>query len=321
MATLHWFWAVWLVSRKQSKRKHESMKAKSKSVSSQPALAVDSEVVRTIRQHARSCHKTEVCGILIGQDRDHRIEVSACIEGQNADEAGAHVTFTQDTWEHIYAVKDKRFPNERIVGWYHSHPGFGIFLSEHDTFIHKNFFSSPGQVAWVFDPHSDEEGCFGWVDGRIERLTRIAVLDRRGGETADAKSGPADSAAAHSNDDSAEPASVAEIKPIRVHRLEAEEARDSFSSLEQLVAKVFFSLALLALGGLFSWFLFPRIEVMPVVLDPRSGSLVDPQTGKIVGQLQPLAQADPAKPDSGKPSPAPDPASGDAQKGKNAKSK
>src|ERR1700739_780438 len=124
-AMLLWFWASWLLSRKQSKRRHESMKAKSKSVSSQPALAVDSEVVRTIRQHARSCHKTEVCGVLIGQDRDHRIEVSACIEGQNAEEAGAHVTFTQDTWEHIYAVKDKKFPNERIGGWNHLDPGFG----------------------------------------------------------------------------------------------------------------------------------------------------------------------------------------------------
>ena len=161
------------------------MKAKSQSASSQPTVMVDSEVVRKIRQHARSCNTIEVCGILIGQDRDHRVEVAACIEGENAEGAGAHVTFTQSTWEHIYEVKDKKFPNERIVGWYHSHPGFGIFLSEHDTFIHKNFFSSPGQVAWVFDPHSDEEGCFGWVNGRIERLRRIGVFDRRGGEVAE----------------------------------------------------------------------------------------------------------------------------------------
>ena len=79
------------------------MKAKAKPSSAQPALVVDSEVVRQIRQHARSNSKTEVCGVLIGQDRDHRIDVAACIEGQNAEEAGAHVTFTQDTWEHIYA--------------------------------------------------------------------------------------------------------------------------------------------------------------------------------------------------------------------------
>jgi proteasome lid subunit RPN8/RPN11 len=160
------------------------MRTKAKPSSAQPTLVVDSEVVRQIRQHARSSSKTEVCGVLIGKDRDQRIEVAACIEGQNAEEAGAHVTFTQDTWEHIYAIKDQKYPEQRIVGWYHSHPGFGVFLSDHDTFIHKNFFSSPGQVAWVFDPHSDEEGCFGWVGGRIERLTQIGVVDRRGGEEA-----------------------------------------------------------------------------------------------------------------------------------------
>jgi proteasome lid subunit RPN8/RPN11 len=299
------------------------MKAKSKSVSSQPALAVDSEVVRTIRQHARSCHKTEVCGVLIGQDRDHRIEVSACIEGQNAEEAGAHVTFTQDTWEHIYAVKDKKFPNERIVGWYHSHPGFGIFLSEHDTFIHKNFFSSPGQVAWVFDPHSDEEGCFGWVDGRIERLTRIAVVDRRGGEAAEGKAEPEpEIAAAHSNHGSAETTAEPESKPIRVQRSEAEDAgSDGFSSLEQLVAKVFFSIALLAMGGFSTWYLFPRTEVVPVLVDPRNGNLVDLQTGKVVGQLRPEAQADPAKSDPAKPNPPSDAADGSGQKGNHAESK
>lgn len=320
---LPWFWATSQPRRNRFKRKHELMKAKSKSVSSQPALAVDSEVVRTIRQHARSCQTTEVCGVLIGQDRDRRIEVSACIEGQNAEEAGAHVTFTQDTWEHIYAVKDKKFPSERIVGWYHSHPGFGIFLSEHDTFIHKNFFSSPGQVAWVFDPHSDEEGCFGWVDGRIERLTRIAVVDRRGGEAADAKSAAeSDSAAAHSNHDSTDAAPPAENKHIRVERFEAEAAgKDGFSSLEQLVAKVFFSIALLALGGFSSWYLFPRVEVVPVLVDPRNGNLVDPLTRKVVGQLPLVEPADPARQDQAMPNPPSGAGDGSDQKENNAKPK
>ena len=196
------------------------MKAKAKPSNSQPTLVVDSEVVRQIRQHARSSSKTEVCGVLIGQDRDHRIEVAACIEGQNAEEAGAHVTFTQDTWEHIYAVKDQKYPEERIVGWYHSHPGFGVFLSDHDTFIHKNFFSSPGQVAWVFDPHSDEEGCFGWVDGRIERLAQIGVVDRRGGEQAGEdvtpEPGPADGEDSDRIDVQRE---RRKISPIRIRRI------------------------------------------------------------------------------------------------------
>jgi len=270
------------------------MKAKVQSTPSQPAVVIDSEVVRKIRQHARSCNTTEVCGILIGQDRDHRVEVADCIEGENAEGAGAHVTFTQSTWEHIYAVKDKKFPNERIVGWYHSHPGFGIFLSEHDTFIHKNFFSSPGQLAWVFDPHSDEEGCFGWVDGRIERLKRIGVLDRRGGEVAEsgAEPEPATNQVRRVNvsdepqQEDFKKSNLATV-PIRIRRSRVDDGSDEGAlSLEQLVARVFLSLALLALGGVLSWYFFPHLVVVPVAVDPITGIPIDPQAAQILEQLQ-----------------------------------
>lgn len=147
-------------------------------------MTIEGEVLRQIRQHARSNSKTEVCGVLIGEETGNGMNITARIPGLNAAQAGTYVTFTQDTWEHIYKIKDKEFPDERIVGWYHSHPGFGVFLSDHDTFIHKNFFSSALQVAWVYDPHSDEEGCFGWAGERLERLSEIHVKDEKGGEEA-----------------------------------------------------------------------------------------------------------------------------------------
>ncbi len=290
------------------------MKATTKSATGQPFLLVDSDVVRKIRQHARSSSSTEICGVLIGQDKDNRIEVTASIEGENADQAGAHVTFTQDTWEHIYAVKDKEFPNQRIVGWYHSHPGFGIFLSEHDTFIHRNFFSSPGQVAWVYDPQSDEEGCFGWVNGRIVRLTRIAVQDRRGGEVAEGS--PEHAIAVERGNSRSQPETVSRNAPIHSMRIEeVDEVKNSSSGLEQMVAKVFLSLALLVLGGFLSWYFLPRTVLVPVVIDPGSGKLIDVQTGEVVGQLEPKGElgesAEPHKPDH----PAPDSSS---TKGNNA---
>jgi proteasome lid subunit RPN8/RPN11 len=147
--------------------------AKFKTAKKTPSIVMESEVARKIRQHARSSMKAEVCGVLIGSNEDERTTVTACIAGINAAQGGTHVTFTQDTWAHIYKIKDREFPDDKIVGWYHSHPGFGVFLSEHDTFIHENFFSGPHQIAWVYDPHTDEEGCFGWVNGKVEKLSGI----------------------------------------------------------------------------------------------------------------------------------------------------
>jgi len=295
------------------------MKSKTKMFSAQPFLLVDSEVVRRIRQHARSSSMTEICGVLIGQDKDQRIEVTASIEGENADQAGAHVTFTQGTWEHIYAVKDKKYPNERIVGWYHSHPGFVIFLSEHDTFIHKNFFASPGQVAWVFDPHSDEEGCFGWVNGRIERLMRIAVQDQRGGEAAETGAERGANVNVAEESAPAQPTRERDNGRFRVVRDESHALGTNDSiSLEQLVARVFFSLALLLLGGVLSWYFLPHLVVVPVAIDPH-GKLVDVQTGEVVGELQPQ-RGNAEHPDPGKPGQPAVPDTGN-KKGDNAKSR
>jgi proteasome lid subunit RPN8/RPN11 len=138
-------------------------------------VVMEAEVARQIRQHGRSSMKSEVCGVLIGREEGRTTLVDACIAGVNAAQGGAHVTFTQDTWEHIYQVKDKKYPDARIVGWYHSHPGFGVFLSDHDLFIHQNFFSSPQQIAWVYDPHNDEEGCFGWLADKVERIDDVSL--------------------------------------------------------------------------------------------------------------------------------------------------
>jgi proteasome lid subunit RPN8/RPN11 len=179
----------------------------------QPRVTIEGEVLRQIRQHARSNSKTEVCGVLIGEENGNGVNVSARIPGLNAAQAGTYVTFTQDTWEHIYKIKDKEYPEERIVGWYHSHPGFGVFLSDHDTFIHQNFFSSALQVAWVYDPHSDEEGCFGWSGERLERVAEIHVKDEKGGEEAGETGKPEPVGGIEDGEEIAQPEHQSEVGP------------------------------------------------------------------------------------------------------------
>lgn len=239
------------------------MTAKQKAAAT-PSVVVSSEVARRIRQHARSHMKTEVCGVLIGSMHDGSLHIDECIAGKDAAQAGTHVTFTQDTWEHIYKIKDAEFPDSRIVGWYHSHPGFGIFLSDHDTFIHRNFFSAPEQVAWVYDPHSDEEGFFGWAGERIERLGRVTFADARGGEECSENHGALESASADNEDG----------PPINMHA-HREEHTNSDRPVLRWVGALLTHLLAVGLGLLIAWYIFPRIVVLPV----------DPQTGKPLLEL------------------------------------
>lgn len=295
------------------------MSQRTKTILGQPVVTVDGEVVRRIRQHARSSLSAEICGVLIGHDRPGRIEVQASIAGANAEEAGAHVTFTQDTWEHIYQVKDKEYPNDRIVGWYHSHPGFGIFLSDHDTFIHKNFFASPGQVAWVFDPHSDEEGCFGWVEGKIERLSQVTVADRRGGERVQESGRPEPSSA--TSPVLSLPVSVPDSQ--RFSHSAFDDNRNepgSNDGLLHLATNIFGGLTLLLLGFLACWYLFPRIQLVGVPVDPVTGRPIPGYTIEIPQDGSPRSEAQPQADQSNSSSKS-TPSNNGNDKDKNAQSK
>jgi proteasome lid subunit RPN8/RPN11 len=52
--------------------------------------------------------------------------------------------------------KRRKDDSLRIVGWWHSHPGFGCFLSTTDVKTQKYFFPESYQVALVVDPVDDD---------------------------------------------------------------------------------------------------------------------------------------------------------------------
>lgn len=132
--------------------------------------------------HAKASLDEEVCGVVVGEfcEDEHGVWVDGrgAIRGTSSRQGSTHVTYTQETWQRIHEVKDREYPGLVIVGWYHTHPGFGVAFSEMDKFIQRNFFQGTGQFALVQDPLGGEEaicvnapeglrdvGRF-WVDGR-----------------------------------------------------------------------------------------------------------------------------------------------------------
>jgi proteasome lid subunit RPN8/RPN11 len=134
---------------------------------------VKQSVLDDIRAHGKSSPEAEICGVVVGNVfHDHSgpyLLIHASIRGDQAQERAAQVTFKAETWTHIQAVMEREHADAKIVGWYHTHPGFGIFLSGMDLFIQDHFFNLPWQVAFVYDPSSEEEGLFVWRAGKSER--------------------------------------------------------------------------------------------------------------------------------------------------------
>lgn len=127
-------------------------------------------VLDTVLHHAQGELAREVGGILAGRIYDGRAHVELAIPALRAEGHRTNVTFTHEVWDDVLASLDRDHPELRIVGWYHSHPGFGIFLSEYDEFIQNNFFAADGMVALVIDPHDGTSGWFATRRGRTIRL-------------------------------------------------------------------------------------------------------------------------------------------------------
>jgi proteasome lid subunit RPN8/RPN11 len=157
------------------------------------------EVHPALWKHATDDTSVEICGVLVGSW--HRDEVGPfakiveSIRGEGAETRFAEVTFTHQTWAKINGEMDTKYAHLSIVGWYHTHPDFGIFLSDRDRFIHEHFFSGPGQVAHVIDPIRRIEGVFVWRDGKPTLSEHFWVGDRILTSTAGASDPTAEPAA------------------------------------------------------------------------------------------------------------------------------
>jgi proteasome lid subunit RPN8/RPN11 len=142
----------------------------------------------SITQHARQNNEREVGGVLLGDvRRDEKgwlyLVVTHALQAEFANETRGHLTFTHHTWLKIHRTREAQYPDKAIVGWYHTHPGWTIFLSQWDLFIHQNFFKQPWQIALVIDPSVDRAGFFVWNGDRVDNPDtpvapfRLAELD------------------------------------------------------------------------------------------------------------------------------------------------
>jgi proteasome lid subunit RPN8/RPN11 len=137
-----------------------------------PRVFLAASARQAMNDHAASEVQHEIGGIMVGsvwEGPQPVVVIEDIIQGTKMSHSGASVTFTHDSWTEINQVKDERFADKKIVGWYHSHPGFGLFLSGHDTFIHRNFFSQPWHVAFVTDPKAGTCGLFTWQGNDLVR--------------------------------------------------------------------------------------------------------------------------------------------------------
>ncbi len=139
--------------------------------------------------------KVEAGGIFVGKRYMDSVtgthqctEIVDYVPAEHTEQNVAELTFTADTWVAAQRATEAIATNANDpsivpIGWFHTHPGYGIFLSEgKDQFIQDRYFPNPGLLAVVFDPLQDQLGIFssggsGSKYGTVRRHSGYYVFD------------------------------------------------------------------------------------------------------------------------------------------------
>ncbi|MCL5104299.1 MAG: hypothetical protein M1133_09315 [Armatimonadetes bacterium] len=134
-------------------------------------VRMDASVHREIGVFACGNPNIECAGLLLGEIGDEHGErvthITAIAPATKAVGTRTSVKMTLHAWESALLVRDREYPELGVVGWFHTHAGWGVFMSESDVFIHRHFFSNQNMVAYVLDPTVGRDGFFCWHDGSI----------------------------------------------------------------------------------------------------------------------------------------------------------
>ena len=138
-------------------------------------IFVDLDALRDMEARAQVNTRVELGGVMLGKqciDAQGQpfVLVTDTLRAEHYEATRGSFKFTHDTWQQISRQRARFHPDLEMVGWYHTHPGWTVFLSPMDLFICNNFFNRPLDVALVIDPCNDDRGWFQWnEEGQTEQ--------------------------------------------------------------------------------------------------------------------------------------------------------
>lgn len=157
-------------------------------------LFVFESALREAHDYSLTDMHREVGGLLVGgyyiDDRlkkpIHYVEIEGFIPVLEGRSGSGQFTFTHDSWSAARKAKEARFGDDLLMlGWHHTHPGIGLFLSQLDQFIQKNYFAEPWMPALVVDPRIKQSNFFRMRGGAPEKWAFYLMSHKSWRTTAD----------------------------------------------------------------------------------------------------------------------------------------
>jgi proteasome lid subunit RPN8/RPN11 len=141
-------------------------------------VVFDQQALLAVQRHSESDLAVELGGVLVGQVSRHQgqsiVHVRAALPAHSDQHGPVHFTFTADAWRGLNQDRRQHYPDQQIVGWFHTHPDLGVFFSGDDVVVHQAAFTQPWHVGLVVDPVRREMALFGW-EGRTEQQRVVPI--------------------------------------------------------------------------------------------------------------------------------------------------
>ncbi len=118
---------------------------------------VSKQAEAKMRNHALSMRgkRTEVMGLLLGDVRkwqDKSYLLVRDVVTTDLEATAISVKFDRSGFEKLFENLDNVGFDYVMVGWYHSHPGYGCYMSDTDIDTQTRMFVSRHHLAIVIDP-------------------------------------------------------------------------------------------------------------------------------------------------------------------------
>lgn len=146
-------------------------------------VRITADAHREIERFAAADRHIECAGLLLGEVLDEGservVQITHVVSASEAPGSRTSVELNLEAWEGMLAERASHYPHLRVLGWFHTHAGWGVFLSDSDVFLHRHFFPHPNMVAYVLDPTTGRDGFFSWHDGVIGMCPSFALVGTR----------------------------------------------------------------------------------------------------------------------------------------------
>ena len=143
-------------------------------------LFIQTSVIEVIAEEAdaSAALDQETMGVMIGRiyrDDEGEYAVSHRTITSDLVADSTHVRFDMDSMEKLIDGIDGMASDERVIGWYHSHLDYGVFMSETDVRTQHSLFGESMGFALVIDPLRGEFAVFD--NSKDPQKVRMIVME------------------------------------------------------------------------------------------------------------------------------------------------